>query len=276
MTLLWLPDSYDKLPISQVHYFNMSKPSGLRSFTLPSDLPTQINRSISSPPPVKKQKMSLTQTYMLAHQARGKLSKEASKHDHNLHRLVGHANMLDNLMIDLQNAEQEQEQWFNETVSNANESSPEPRHVQWVDSIPEEVIDEEAESDSDSDDEEYGTAEQMPVRKVTNTPTVISTKEVEDEDEAMEDDDDYEDDLALTRTSSHSPPELMLEDSDSESEDEPMPPSPTSTTSIPFNALSDKQRQAIATTSFYQSSKSIRRPEDYPFDHDMQTAIAAY
>ena len=42
--------------------------------------------------PAKKQKMSLTQTYYIASSARGKLGREASKGDHNLRRLVGHAN----------------------------------------------------------------------------------------------------------------------------------------------------------------------------------------
>ena len=217
--------------------------------------------------------MSLTQTYMLAHQARGKLSKEASRADHNLRRLVGHANMLDNLMLDLANAEQEQESWFNQTVKNANKATEEPKHIQWADAIPEETIeeDEESDSDSDSEDGDYDIEEEVPVRMVAKAPTAAVTEvAADDEDEEMEDDDDYEDGLALTRTSSAHPPELMLEESDEESEDEPMPPSPPSTT-MTFNALSQKQRQAIATTSFYQPEQTIES-----FEEQMQPAIAAY
>ncbi|KAG8529996.1 uncharacterized protein KY384_005478 [Bacidia gigantensis] len=225
------------------------------SVTASSPLSTQINRTTSSPSPQKKQKMSLSQTYMLAHTARSKLSKEASRADHNLRRLVGHANMLDDLMLDLANAEEEQENWFNQSVQSAKKVSHEPKHIQWAASIPEEAVDEEEASDSESDDEDYQVAQQIPFRKVAKTPPPPPAA-AEDSDDEMEDDDDYEDDLALTRTFSH-PPELMHEDSDSESEDESMPPSPPPTAAMSFEAFSEKQRQAIATTSFYQSEKSL-------------------
>lgn len=48
--------------------------------------------------------MSITQTYYLAHTARGKLSHEAAQADHNLRLLVGHANLLDSLMLELAEA----------------------------------------------------------------------------------------------------------------------------------------------------------------------------
>ena len=252
--------------------------SSLKNVVHPTRLPVQINRPTPSlPSPAKKQKMSLTQTYMLAHIARGKLSKEASKPDHDLRRLVGHANLLDGLMLDLSNAEQEQESWFNSTVSNATKPE-EPKRVQWADTIPEEVLDEEDEdSDSDSDDEEFETAQEMPIRRVSKTPSPVEVEMQDDDDEEMEDDDDYEDSLALTRTSSAHPPELMQEDSeDSESDDDSMPPSPPAA-SLNFNALSEKQRQAIATTSLYQPDEPISQSEEESFfDQGVQTAIAAY
>ena len=202
--------------------------------------------------------MSLTQTYYLAHTARGKLSKEAAQGDHDLRLLVGHANLLDGLMLDLANAEQEQESWFNQTVKSASKASEASKHIQWANTIPEELeeaVEEEfyaesSDSDSDSDedeDEEMPTAQPIALAKVPRTPATITTTEY-DEDEDMEDE-DYEDDLALTRTSSAHPPELLHEDSDSDSEDESMPPSPD----MAFDAFSEKQRQAIATTSYYQS-----------------------
>ena len=250
--------------------------SNLKYSTTISVLPIQITRSTSSsPPPEKKKKMSLTQTYMLAHTARGKLSKEASRPAHNLRRLVGHANMLDNLMLDLANAEQEQEAWFNQSVKSANKEASEPKHIHWAETIPEEVVEEE-DSDSESDEEEYQVARQMPVRRVAKTPPPPPpAAELEDSDEEMEYDDEYDDnDLALTRTDSH-PPELMHEDSDSESEDESMPPSPPSTT-ISFDPFSEKQRQAIATTSFYESNKSLSETNQSMFDTALPAQITAF
>ena len=228
--------------------------------------------------------MSLTQTYYVAHTARAKLSKEASKGDHNLRLLVGHANLLDGLMLDLANAEREQESWFNKTVQNnkATDEQPKAKHIQWADTIPEEVeeaVEEEfyAEDSDDEDDEDTlpSYAHTISLRR----PAVFPTSN--DEDEEMEDDDDYSEDLALTRTSSHSldsPPELLHEDSDSESEDE-MPPSPP-TTEIQLDAFSEAQRKhAIATTSFY-NSKSESPEQDFIeqgyYLPQRQTAIAAY
>ena len=104
--------------------------------------------------------MSITQTYYLAHTARKKLTREASRADHDLRLLVGHANLLDSLMLDLADAEQEQERWFNQTVSGASKSSPSPsspadaKHIQWAEALvedPEEDWDPEDVSDADSD-----------------------------------------------------------------------------------------------------------------------------
>lgn len=240
--------------------------------------------------------MSLTQTYYVAHTARAKLSKEAARGDHDLRLLVGHANLLDGLMLDLANAEREQESWFNQTVS-SNVKAEEPKHVQWADTIPEELEEaveeefyaEDSDSESESDDEEeMDFAQPMQARKVSQ-PTRIVTSEV-DEDEDMEDD-EYDDNLALTRTSSHaplSPPELLHEDSDSESDDDSMPPSPPQT-EIPLDAFSQAQRkEAIATTSFYHdksdSPASLPESEQASFFDEgyylpqrrrQQTAIAA-
>ncbi|KAK3171877.1 hypothetical protein OEA41_003961 [Lepraria neglecta] len=254
---------------------------------------TQITRTSTSSPRQKKQKMTLTQTYYVAHTARGKLSKEAAKADHDLRLLVGHANLLDGLMLDLAHAEEEQESWFNQSVKSNTKAAEEPKHIQWADTIPEEVeeaIEEEfyadsSDSDSDSDDEEEMSYAQPAPRKAAQASTTFSAIEVDEEDEDMTDD-DFEDDLALTRTSSIHPPEL-LHDSDSDSEDDSMPPSPPQT-ELQLDAFSEKQRQAIATTSFYQSNKSdspASLPESdqasffdegYYLPQRQQTAIAAY
>lgn len=173
--------------------------------------------------------MSITQTYFLAHSARGKLSKEASRADHDLRLLVGHANLLDSLMLDLASAEQEQEQWFNKSLPQSQEAVEEPE-ADW------EADDADgSESDSDFGDEEM-------IVPAAQRPVINATEEVEEEAiEEMDDEEDYGD-LALTRTASrHYPPELSS-DSESDSEDEHMPPSPPITT---FDAFTEHQRQAI-------------------------------
>ena len=51
--------------------------------------------------------MSITQSYCLALSARGKLVHEAARPDLKLRLLVGHANMLDQIMLDLTDKEEQ-------------------------------------------------------------------------------------------------------------------------------------------------------------------------
>jgi len=205
----------------------------------------------SSQSPTMASPRSLSQTYYTASSARTKLMKEAGRSDHNLRRLVGHANLLDNLMLDLTHAEEEQESRYNTTVKTASKPA-EPKHIQWADAIPEEVEMEEALEDSSDSDSES-----------------------DDEDVYEMEDDEYDEDLALTRTVSHQVPELTHDDDsdDSESDDDSMPPSPKQN-DIPLDAFSEKQRQAIATTSFFPQTSSIPSSAESMFDIPMQTAVA--
>ncbi|KAI5360858.1 Putative protein Ecm13 [Septoria linicola] len=217
--------------------------------------PFQANATIQTLPtlpPAKKQKMSLTQTYYVASTARSKLGREAGRADHDLRLLVGHANLLDSLMVELADAEREQEAWFNQSVKKASKPE-EPQHVQWIDTIAEED-DEEDDSDLESDDgsdiyDEDAEMFNIPLRKIRSPPVEISSEEI---DEDMESDDEFDEDLALSRVPSNqnSPPELTL-DSDSDSEDD-MPSSPEQ----PLFELSEKERQQIATTTFYDIKSS--------------------
>jgi len=175
---------------------------------------------------------------------------EAGRPEHNLRRLVGHANLLDTLMLDLSQAEDQQEGRY-VRYNNASTPASKPQHIQWADFIPEEADGEDMEedgSDSESEDEDVFRIE--------------------------EDDDDVEEDLALTRTTSHRVPELIHEDDsdDSEPEDDSMPPSPTQE-ETPLHAFSDKQRQAIATTSLFQQSPFIPSSPS-ALNAPMPTAIA--
>jgi hypothetical protein len=210
-------------------------------------------------------KMSLTQTYFLAHKARGKLSHEAARPDHDLRLLVGHANLLDSLMLDLADAEREQESWFNHSVRGASPKNEE-KHIQWADTVIEEPEEdwrlEDADSESDSsdsdsdldDDEDIEMADAVALRRIPakSAPPTLSKMDSLYEDDMEEDDDEEEDyaHLALTRTHSHSasPPELD-HDLDS-SEDESMPPSPP-TAVLP--AFSDKQRESVNAAAYYDS-----------------------
>ncbi|KAI9852399.1 MAG: hypothetical protein M1824_002007 [Vezdaea acicularis] len=218
---------------------------------------------ISSPkasfPPQKKQKMSISATWALAHTARAKLTREAGRADHRLHRLVGHANLLDELMIDLANAERESENWFNQSVkAAAPKAAEEPRHIQWANTIPEEDEDFDAESDDSSDDddedEDVDMDASIALRRVPSPSTTVSAElDSESEDEYADDDEENYGDLALVRTPSHSPPEL-LHDSDSEDDDVSPPPSPPQV-ELEYT-YTEKERQSIATSSYYEQQKS--------------------
>ncbi|KJZ72159.1 hypothetical protein HIM_08424 [Hirsutella minnesotensis 3608] len=208
--------------------------------------PRALNPFIRS---ATRKNMSVTQTYYLAHTARAKLSREAAQPDHDLRLLVGHANLLDSLMLELADAEREQERWFNQSVRGASKTPQ--RRVQWADRVeehPEEDAYETSESeDSDlSEDDEY---DEQDFEMANAVSMRIPAPQVDDDDLS---EDDLEEDYAhleLVRTPSHSssPPELMDPDSDT-SDDESMPPSPADAT-LPFtdekNAKGDHSEDAL-------------------------------
>lgn len=209
--------------------------------------------------------MSLTQTYYIAASARSKLGKEASRADHDLRLLVGHANLLDCLMVELQDAERQQEQWFNQTMAKA--SKAEDRHIQWADSIADDE-DDYSDSDSDSESENEDDFDMISIpRRIAQAPVQITTMEVDEDDEEFYDDMEDDSDLALTRvpSQSQSPPELVFEE---ESDDESPPKSPPTST---FN-LSDKE--ALLTTSFYEAkSHSGYLEDDHPLFMDTNAPL---
>lgn len=237
---------------------------------------------ILSSPILKKQKMSITQTYYLAHKARAKLSHEAAMPDHNLRLLVGHANLLDSLMLELADAEREQESWFNQSVRTASQpekktttttttTSADNKHIQWADTIAEEEDEDEDEeeyydssSDDDSDlDEDIEMADVVSLRRVPSHNGLkvmpqsprMEIVEIDMEDDFEEDDEEDYGELTLTRTPSHlstttsSPPPELEHDSDESEEDEAMPPSPPSTL-LPTFEQKQKDSESI-TTGYY-------------------------
>lgn len=210
--------------------------------------------SFSAP---QRKTMSITQTYFLAHKARAKLSSQAARPDHNLRLLVGHANLLDTLMLELADAEREQESWFNQSVRGANkaqQSAPKAdRHVQWADTVIEEPEEESyADNDDDSDassdassdysesdddefdddfeqqspassidDEDILMADAAPLRRVASNKATIEAVDEDEYSTEEEEEDDEEDDEAthahLTLTRSPSHSASSLSSSPSSS-----------------------------------------------------------
>jgi hypothetical protein len=244
----------------------MPSSSHLRIQTSFEPISAETTRSyFVAAPPQKKQKMSLTQTYYIAASARSKLGKEACRADHNLRLLVGHANLLDSLMIELQDAERQQEAWFNQTMAKASKAE-EHRHIQWADSIEEE--DEESDSDSESECDEDFDMVPLP-RRIASAPVQISSMEVDEDEEDFYDDMEDDSDLALTRVSSQSqsPPELTYEE---DSDDESPPASP------PTSTLEFSEKEAMLTTSFYSSKQQTHIMEDQPLFMDSAPLITSY
>lgn len=199
--------------------------------------------------------MSVTETYRLVHSARGKLTKEAQRSEHDLRMLVGHANLLDSLMFELDHADERQSTWY-----------AAPQKTWATTTVVEEAEDEADSDDSDYDEEDtpapvHGKPEYRPQlhREDSNSEDAIA-----DSDEEEEEDDDITDDedahnlvLALCRTNSHtghetrasSPPDLVSDSDDSDDDSPPSPP--TSTISYPSAKAQD-----------FTHLRSKPRPED--------------
>ena len=197
--------------------------------------------------------MSLTQTYYLAHTARAKLSKEASRADHDLRLLVGHANLLDGLMLDLVDAEREQESWFNQSVRGA-QSQEEPKHIQWADQVPTitEDYEEDAEDTDSEDSEEEDVASTLASLRQAATQPAIGSIQIEEDEEAIDDEEEDYEHLQLTRTPSHSSPPELMHESDSDSDEDSMPPSPPAPVEPIFTSQKPQKPISQVEASFYE------------------------
>ncbi|TLS23046.1 uncharacterized protein PpBr36_06077 [Pyricularia pennisetigena] len=235
------------------------------STTIQTTLPNSQQQPTARPAspllasPFRRKTMSITQTYYLAHKARAKLSSEAQRPDHNLRKLVGSANLLDALMMELADAEREQESWFNQSVRASTTPKNAERRVQWADSVVEEPEDDweaddaasdssDEESEFDDDEEDVEMADIVSLTRVSSAVNKAAAASMATQDNEYFDDDeeDYEH-LSLTRSPSHSaspppPPDLDEDDSDI-SEDESMPPSPETATLPAFNEKEEAKQQ---------------------------------
>ncbi|KAK2738402.1 hypothetical protein FQN57_007079 [Myotisia sp. PD_48] len=257
--------------------------------------------SLFAPPPSptkKQKKMSLTQTYFLAHAARAKLSREAARADHDLRLLVGHANMLDALMLELSEAEKEQERWFNQSVRGATSTSTSnststPKHIQWVDTLVQEPerdwdaqdvssSDTDSDSEDDSDyeqDEDFfvGVASSTPVALTPSKPSsylssaaastsssqhLFSGLDYEEVEDIEDLDQEENDDLTLTRTNSRQQPPELLDDSEDESEEELLPLSPPQPSYDHFSASPEHEEALVSSTTLYTSSPNPKPQPD--------------
>jgi hypothetical protein len=134
----------------------------------------------------------VTQTSMIAHQAREKLVKEANCPDYNLRRVVCHANMLDALIFDLAHAEGEQESYLNRLTSGAQKPTRKPETEKWAQVVMETLEEEsegedeqESSSDDDSSDEEFEPRENRASEKA-NGIAIVSLEEQDDANELQE------------------------------------------------------------------------------------------
>jgi hypothetical protein len=217
--------------------------------------------------------MSISQTYLIASTARSKLGKEATRADHNLRRLVGHANLLDALMVELRDAEREQEAWFNRSVRRAQRdeaaADQSRQHIRWADDIVEdddEAVDSDSESESGSDsdcDEGDFVMAAAPLRRMRSPPVSIPSQ---DEDEDMYEDLEDAPELRLVRTASH-PPELVDDDG---SEDDSPPASP------PQPLLDFEQTPILDMKKSQQTTSSAFLQQDFVIEARQAHLIESY
>ncbi|SZF04229.1 unnamed protein product [Blumeria hordei] len=199
---------------------------------MPSNTP--LARLPLSSLPWSRKSMSISQTYHLAQAARGKLAHEASQPDHCLARLVGHANLLDSLMLELSHAEHEEPRLCSEPPRQLSSKPDDSRHVQWADCIVEDPEEDwqasdadSSDSDSDYDSEEDDVALEADVISLQRIiPTPFSRPAPNYVEHGLESVAAHQ--LQESVPSHRQPPELD-HDSDS-SEDENMPPTPPAST----------------------------------------------
>ncbi|KAK5019026.1 hypothetical protein BJ546DRAFT_1068375 [Cryomyces antarcticus] len=177
--------------------------------------------------------MSVTQRYCLAHTARSKLSLEASRTDHDLRLLVGHANLLNFLRTDLEEYKHEQQQRPSLSVIRQAGAPGGPKHTQGNDSVivnPREdwAVEDAKSSNGDLEyypDKDVDWIAVIPQRRSPSSPACVTITCVDVDEEYTDDMEEDRGDHALTRTSSTHLPGL-LHDLDEEPDNYQTPLSP--------------------------------------------------
>lgn len=231
--------------------------------------------------------MSFTRMYAIALTARSKLGREADRADHNLRRLVGHANLLDALLIDLAVAERDQESRFNLSFTKA--ALPESRRIQWSDWILEDSDDDDSDLDSDDDDSclysddesddgsiysETAGMLSAPVRPVCVAPVVTESQEtgLSDEEDDVGFDESIDEHVFVRILSQHLSPEVALNgsDSNSDSRDETLPASPNQHT-----MERRKKEKQQPSDVFYNNRLQVNSVEGYVIYEPQPPLISA-
>jgi len=251
----------------------------------PSPLSASASSSDSEESHFKTPKMSITQTHILARKARSKLALEAGRSNHEMRRLVGHANLLDVLIRHIFEAETEQEQWFNDTIQDASASAYEAElssneQIGWLpvdetlyDSTSSDESDDYDDEDDYSDDEPeytYDLSRSLPKAQVLRFETAVGVKEIsiDGESDSADSDEDDEGLFPLRRTSSnslHTPPALVDDSSSSEDEDASNPPSPKQTPLEPSELPWLKARESSSIPRFFPAAP---QPAPSLVDHE--------
>ncbi|KAH3681604.1 hypothetical protein WICPIJ_007478 [Wickerhamomyces pijperi] len=119
--------------------------------------------------------MFMDDTYLLAARARSKLTNEASKQEHDLRKLVGHANLLDNIM---ERIETHKDQLANESIYKLSHSNNSVRFTPLSARVS--VIEEDSSDEEDEDDDEQ---EQFQSPEILYDTNEISSDDESDDDE---------------------------------------------------------------------------------------------
>lgn len=251
--------------------------------------------------------MSIIQTQYLARQARSKLAREASRPQHRLRRLVGHANLLDILYQHLMEAEREQQKWFdNAIMTNVQEEEADMGSLAADDE--EDYYDSDSSDSSSESDSDYDYDEDVQMKSFqsfnqsnasstslssTSASTSPSTKarELESSESAVvevtevaefSDDDDETDDeglYPLTRSHPHHQPPALVDDFSSDDEDchPPSPQLPTIESIRPIppmqTGLWEKEGQPSETSYFGDHSHPSLRISDIGSDPLIEASL---
>ncbi|EGD95233.1 hypothetical protein TESG_02723 [Trichophyton tonsurans CBS 112818] len=241
--------------------------------------------------------MSLSQTYFLAQVARHKLMNAARQPDRNLRVLTAHANMLDGLMVDLAEAENEQEDWFNQAVSyanagnavtNFNNDNIHDTHGNPISDFDfdseddDDVYDEFDDDDDDDDDDDYDEcgsdcscssgsgsdsgedivfmldAHNRAVQRKRSISTLYNELNSTPADAEPEEETDYNN---YTRDNIQQPPEL-LHDLDEESDDDSQPSSPRRNSFDFFAASSPTIEETLTSSEVEKGGEIVQRDDN--------------
>ncbi|KAK5109311.1 hypothetical protein LTR62_007185 [Meristemomyces frigidus] len=190
--------------------------------------------------------MSLKQTYYIASTAKSKLGREAKRKDYDLRLLVGHADLLEALTLDLPDAEWRQGAWFTQSVEDRTETER-LTYIHWEEPIPKQ---EEEKRDDESDAgfrlrrrcrrdlQDSG----LHVRIAASLDRVIPVVELDESSNKDEDNDEQHAPMRVPSWS-HAPLEFMDDRSEGEGDNESMP---SSRETQPFERY-EKQRQAMTS-----------------------------